>query len=192
MSIIDHDNLGVCGVWACNNVNQFACNFQDCGNSSLMFTVNGGSIQRNAALNDALTTTSTAASATTPTPSGSQQPSSTVSSCAAVDSCPSHVGAYAGLGAGLGIPLLLALIALQLLFLQLRKHKKQNQAATTIPSRDENKQYRQPPPSMANNSYRSGYHSLTPPYNPPTHPGTELPSGANDQRTELPATLGQR
>ncbi|KAK5081074.1 hypothetical protein LTR70_009336 [Exophiala xenobiotica] len=154
-----------------------------------MFTVNGGSIQQNAALNDALTTTSTAASATTTTPLGSQQASSVGSSCAAAESCPSHVGAYAGLGAGLGIPLLLALIALSLLFLQLRKYKKQNQP---ISSHNENKQYMQHPPSMANNSYGSGYHSLTPPHNPPTHLQAELPSGANDQRTGLPASLGQK
>jgi len=157
-----------------------------------MFTVNGGSIQQNAALNDALTTTSTAASVTTTTPSGSQQASSAVSSYAAAESCPSHVGAYAGLGAGLGIPLLLALIALSLLFLQLRKYKKQNQAAMTISSHNENKQYMQDPSSMPNNSYGSGYHSLTTPYNPPTHHEAELPSGANDQRTELPASLGQK
>lgn len=128
---------GVCGVWVCNNNNQFACSPNECQNSTTMFTVSGGILERNQAVNEALNLASSTAS----TSSSSSTSSSTASSTSVIatvtstscpvsgslqTSCPSHTGALAGLGAALGIPLLIALVALAVLFMQLRKHKRRS------------------------------------------------------------------
>lgn len=165
-----------------------------CGNSSLMFTVNGGTIEQNAAFLDAFATTSsavsTSTSATTSATISSTQMPSTVATCsAAADSnrtCPSHIGAYAGIGAGLGVPLLVALIALAFTFMQLRKHKKQHVGSAVKVSNNE-QSYLDTPPTMSNTSHGGGYYSPIPPYKP-TAPVGELPTYSNlgnQGRTEL-------
>lgn len=113
----------VCGVWVCNNNNRFACDLDECGNSTRRFIVNGGTLQRNQAVDDVLglsTSTSTSTSSTRPSTTVTQTlcPSSDMTS---QQSCPSHTGALAGVGAGLGIPLLIALVALVVLFMRLRR-----------------------------------------------------------------------
>lgn len=127
---------GVSGVWVCDNFNHFACDTDSCGNSSRMFIVSGGSLLRNQAVDNALDlSTSTSSSATTASSTGfsttvTQTQTFCPSSAASQqENCPSRTGALAGIGAGLGIPLLIALMALVVVFMRLRKagirHKRQ-------------------------------------------------------------------
>lgn len=193
---------GVCGVWVCNNNNKFACDNNMCGNSSLVFTVNGGTIQQNAAFSDVLATTATSAATSTSTTSSTtsqvQTPSSVATCGSAADSgtsasssCPSNVGTYAGIGAGLGVPLLVALVALAFMFMQLRKHKMQHRVlGAEMPSKEQ--QYVQPLPPLSQNSYGGGYYSPAQTYKPPTQPG-ELPTASGDERrTELDGITSQK
>lgn len=160
-----------CGVWACNNANQFACNLPDCGDSSLMFTVNGGVIQQNAALEaviptttSASSTTATSASSTTTTSSSSTASltalttnSPTTSPLSTGNVCPSHIGAYAGLGAGLGISLLISLAALVFVLLQLRKYRQSTVGNGVNGSSDVQQQKGYSPSPSSSNNFQAGY-----------------------------------
>lgn len=113
-------------LWPCKDAwSQFVCAWGTCGNTTEMFTVQGGSIEKNAAFDSALSSTSSAASTNLATPSETQHATASVSTSLAADRvCPSHIGAHIGLGVGLGVPLLIALISLVTVLLQLQRYKK--------------------------------------------------------------------
>lgn len=162
-----------------------------------MFIVNGGTLQRNAAVSSALSLSSSTTSAASSTSSASTTSTSAAAgtskstSAHAAQNCPSHTGAYAGIGLGLGIPLLLALLACAFLFTQLRKYKNRGTPTTAAEYSQPSEQkhgYTQPFSSTPSDSHTNGYYSPTPAYRDALPDGNvELPSTGTlgSTRTEL-------
>jgi hypothetical protein len=170
------ESTSQCGIWGCNNDNQFACSISDCGNQSLMFTVNGGTIRQNAALASALPTTTSTSTSTTQIASTSNATHSPTSAA-----CPSHLGAYTGLGVGIGVPLLVSLLALMFVVLRLRSYKKAA-GMNGNGAFDNHGHGPQAQSLLSSNDYHSGNH-----YSPPL-------SGRNQHgqpKAELPSAMSQ-
>lgn len=132
------------GVWRCNDdtdgsgKQQWACDASGCGNSSEMFTIDKGDLQRNEKLSSAIdiqavatttvevtaaTVTGSCAATGNPSPSADAQQSGQAINATSCDEGIS-TGAAIGIGIGPAIPLLIALGAMSWLFWRERKRSK--------------------------------------------------------------------